>query len=691
MRRVLAVAAYAVAVGTGADAQTYNLFGGPGLIETPTAEAFPDGELGATFAFFDRTSRANVTFQVLPRVSATVRVSTQPEVAMGPRISDEGYDVQFQLLKEGRFTPALALGFRDLLGDGPFGGEYLVATKTVLPGVKLSAGIGWGNLGAAGGFGNVFGLNVRPGPTALGGELQEDTYFQGENAFFGGISWDTPVRGVTLKAEISSAEEIPGDGNDDIGVNFGLTFAPSDRFSVAAYLLDGETFAGTFSLSGNPFKPIGPPDLGTGPVPVLKRADDAPRSTAWVSPENVDKVLTGLGTVLEPDGIVIEAARLTGTTAELEIRNTRIQREPKAIGRVARILAVGLPPSVETFRITLVENGLAITTAVIQRSDLEAQVDKPLAGLENWQTTRLLNARAGLTGEDVWQGTRPPRFFWFFNPTLPINFLDADDGIDPDLQLRLGAGYRLARGLTVSGEISRFLVGFDQIEDDEVPPPTGSLPPVRSNLDAFLSGRDVELERLTADFVFKPRPDLYGRITAGVLERLYHGVSTEVLWAPINSPLSFGAEVNYAALRDFDSLFGTQDFDTVTAFGSVYWDTGYKGFELQLDVGEYLAGDFGGTLSLTRRFNNGWRARAFVTRTEASFADFGEGSFDKGFEVTIPLGWALPFESKSEARLDFLPNENDGGARLKIAGRLNERIRDLDRASLRDQWHAVWQ
>ena len=50
---------------------------------------------------------------------------------------------------------------------------------------------------------------------------------------------------------------------------------------------------------------------------------------------------------------------------------------PKAIGRTARVLAAGLPYSVETFRITPIESGMPTTTVTVARSDIEAQVAGP--------------------------------------------------------------------------------------------------------------------------------------------------------------------------------------------------------------------------------------------------------------------------------------------------------------------------
>ena len=52
-----------------------------------------------------------------------------------------------------------------------------------------------------------------------------------------------------------------------------------------------------------------------------------------------------------------------------------------------------------------------------------------------------------------------------------------------------------------------------------------------------------------------------------------------------------------------------------------------------------LAGDYGATVRLDRVFDNGWRVGAFATLTDVSFDDFGEGSFDKGITLEIPLGW----------------------------------------------------
>ena len=53
-----------------------NLYGVTGLIDMPSAEAQPDAQVSASYSQFGKTARRNFTFQLLPRISATVRYST---------------------------------------------------------------------------------------------------------------------------------------------------------------------------------------------------------------------------------------------------------------------------------------------------------------------------------------------------------------------------------------------------------------------------------------------------------------------------------------------------------------------------------------------------------------------------------------------------------------------------------------
>jgi hypothetical protein len=671
----------------------YTLYGTTGLIDMPSAEMQPDGQINWTHSQFANTQRTSLGFQLLPWVEGAVHYSTIDDFRSdGDDQSDRSFDLKFRLFEEQGALPSVAIGLRDFLGTSPYGAEYLVATKTVTDALKVTGGIGWGRLGSAGSFGAPFG--DRPDLTDPTGQVQTQTFFRGDAAVFGGVEWETGIRNLTLKAEYSSdAYEPEGEFSGfevDSPFNFALEWKPNRTVTAGLYYLYGDTVGFSLTLTGNPNRPLTPQDLGAGPVPVRARPADAPRGGGWAGNANArGKLIAAMSEALATDGISIEQARLRGAVAEVYISNGRIQREPKAIGRTARVMALALPPSVETFRITLVESNMPVTTAVIKRSDLEAQVDRPDAGYRSFQTTRLIDAAPDLEGDGVWRRDEGRRFSWSFNPRIPFSLFDPDEPLRLDAQLVLSGNYRVAPGFKVSAGLSKWIVGTP--ERTELNQPPQELPRVRSRGALYNSGNNVELDKLYAEYVFKLTDDVYGRVSAGLLERMYGGVSGEVLWKPTNSAIGLGAELNYAKARDPFNYFALSGYDTVTGHASVYWDTGYYGLEAQVDAGRYLAGDWGATFTLTRRFQNGWEIAGYFTRTDVSFEEFGDDSFSKGVKLTMPLRWTLPFESKSSAGIDLGSVGSDGGARLRVDGRLYDRIKTADALSLEDNWGSFWQ
>ena len=68
--------------------------------------------------------------------------SPYKEFGGGQSYKDKGFDAKFRILKESTWTPAVALGFRDLGGTGLFSSEFIVATKRIRN-IDLSIGAGW--------------------------------------------------------------------------------------------------------------------------------------------------------------------------------------------------------------------------------------------------------------------------------------------------------------------------------------------------------------------------------------------------------------------------------------------------------------------------------------------------------------------------------------------------------------------
>lgn len=172
-------------------------------------------------------------------------------------------------------------------------------------------------------------------------------------------------------------------------------------------------------------------------------------------------------------------------------------------------------------------------------------------------------------------------------------------------------------------------------------------------------------------------------MTLGYLEPMFAGVSTELLWKPVNARYALGVEVNRVKQRELNQRFGLQDYEVTTGHVSAYYDIG-NGFQTRVDAGQYLAGDVGAALTVAREFHNGWRIGVFATKTDVSSEDFGEGSFDKGIEVKVPLHWLTGKPTGNAFTTVLRPVQRDGGARLDVAGRLYEKVRPLQGAELTD-------
>lgn len=680
---------------TGQDrGQSYTLYGTPGLIEMPAATGAPEGEFAVTFGLFDSQTRTTLSFQATPRLSASFRYAGVDDY-LGPgaeRFHDRSFDLRFRLLDETAARPALAVGLQDFLGTGLFTGEYVVASKALSDSLRVTAGLGWGRLGSANGFGNPLGalsdaFETRPelDPSASG-RLRPDQFFRGDAALFGGVEWAATDK-LTFKAEYSGDGYTGAQGRDrgidpETQVNLGLSYAPLDNAELGLAWLHGTTLAFTGTVSLNPNQRTGVGGLDPAPVPVAARAPEARRATAWdraALPE--DALRDRLAAALAAEGVTLRALTLADRQARVRYANSRYRSEAQAMGRVARILTQALPPSVEIFVLEPMQRGIPLSAVILRRSDIETLENTVGAAAE-------LRARAVVSdagGRAAFALPPQERFEWGLAPYGRFALYDETEAAEVDIGAELSASYALAPNLLLSGALRKRVLG-----DDGGPAAASSpdVPAVRTDGPRYAAEGDPGLARLTLAHYGRPGPDLYSRVTVGYLERMFGGISTELLWKPVESDFALGAELNLVRKRDYDLGFGLRDYEVVTGHASAHYAFD-NGFEGQIDVGRYLAGDWGATLSVDRAFENGWKVGAYVTRTDMSFDDYGIGSFDKGVRFTIPTDFVLGRPSRREVSTTLRAYTRDGGARLDVDGRLYDTVRDAHGA-LDEGWGRFW-
>jgi hypothetical protein len=357
-------------------------------------------------------------------------------------------------------------------------------------------------------------------------------------------------------------------------------------------------------------------------------------------------------------------------------------------------MSQAMPASVEEFVIIPVANGLPVSAITLRRSDLER--------LEHAPATQMLDRTVFRDAHGT--GLAPdtglyPEFDWSIAPYSSLSFFDPGNPVGGDFGIRASADWRITPSLSFSGAITKKIGGN---LDERGRGGESSLPRVRTDQSLYSAEGDPAIEYLYLAHYGRPGPNLYSRLTLGYLESMYAGASGEVLWKPVGQRLALGAELNYVQRRDFDQLFGLQDMTTtdpvtgikrdiphVNGHVSAYYSFG-NGFHGQLDMGRYLAGDYGATLSVNREFANGWKVGAYATVTDTSFEDFGEGSFDKGLRLSIPLSSFIGTPSRRNTGVTLQSLSRDGGARLRVRGRLYDQVREYHQPDVANSWGKFW-
>ncbi|MBY6069063.1 YjbH domain-containing protein [Leisingera aquaemixtae] len=660
-----------------AQAQSTSNYGTPGLIETPTAEMYPDGTLAFTSGMLDRTLRATMTFQMLPWVHGSFRYAVIEDFDGQARNRyDRSFDLHFLLREEGRRSPALALGLRDFGGTGIYASEYLVATKTIRERLKLSGGIGWGRMAGRGSFSNPLGVlsgrfKTRPEADAGGisttGQIDFGNWFRGDAAFFGGASWAWNDR-LTLLAEYSP--DLYTQERERIGFEAGspFNFAAQYRFrngsQLTASYMYGSTIGFTYSYFIDPRQSVAPGGQGAAPPPLLPA--DQVALASWNLPPDApaDRRRQVLAQALAQEGLRLVYLEDAGQALRIGVENGRYGQAAQALGRTARVLANTQPAGTQDFDIALMANGVPLSAVRIRRQDLYELEHDPDGAWRSFARAEVSDSLA-LAGGGTAAGAYP-HFRYRFGPYLQASFFDPDAPFRYEVGAQLGLDYTAAPGLTLSAGLRQPLAGtLDEGERQS----NSVIQRVRSDWGLYAQESDLRIEHLTAEYIWRPGADLYARTTAGYLETMYGGLSAELLWFPVNSRLALGAELNYVRQRDFDVLFGFQDYATATGHVSAYYDLPGE-YHIQADAGRYLAGDYGATFTLDREFANGFKVGAFFTLTSVGVSDFGEGSFDKGIRLEIPVSWLTGRPSRDRLAQVIRPVLRDGGARLNVRNRL---------------------
>jgi len=420
-------------------------------------------------------------------------------------------------------------------------------------------------------------------------------------------------------------------------------------------------------------------DLGKLPdMPVLTIDASA------VSPAgNRAEIERRIRTAITAQNIFIDALSLGDSEVLIYYSNLHYLAETDAIDRIVRVLSKEAPPQIERFRLVAVQNGVPqqefdILRELVERSYL--QEDGTIFDHAVRVRPPAMNQPVLAAADDVY-----PRFSWGIFPQFRQALFDPNQPFGVQFVAVANAGVELAQGLSISGSLEASL--YDDFSTSR--PSNSLLPHVRSDFLKYFTQGKTGIGHLDAEYRFRLTPTIYAAVKAGYLESMFGGGGGEILWRPQGARWALGADIYEVWQRDFDRRFGLQHYHQTTGHVSLYYDSPWYDLNFELRAGQYLAGDRGFTFQVTRRFSTGVEIGAFFTKTNVSAQQFGEGSFDKGIIIRIPLGWIAPLETQSEIGLDLRPVQRDGGQTLLGDAVLYEQMRSTGEGEIRRQQNNI--
>ncbi len=540
---------------------------------------------------------------------------------------DKGFNFKLRLKEEGAL-PALAIGINDIAGTGYYSSEYIVGSYGVNK-TDYHFGLAWGQLnGSERNFKNPLGkiddsFYNRPGEYEdQGGQFQPSRYFSGETV--------SPFFGIThalnekflLKLEYDTTLTPGQVGYKEAEQDFsiGLDINLFKNFTIGFSMERGNSTSLRFSYKND--------SKLSKPRYEYKQSDHKETDSKYIKfIRNLNENGIGVNKIFEnSDQIGVQMTQFTHPN--LDIIDEIIRRASYDAGLIK--------PVKTDLRIV----DLKARSEYGDTFETNAQLIYERKNKKKFKTNTTLSVRPFLASREE-----------FFKGALMIEN---------------NSEYSFLENLFFSSNLKYSLL--DNFDDLKYPPVDTYPAQVRSDVKEYLKNfnEGIFIGRAQLDYYLSPKDNHHVMLTAGILEEMFNGAGFEYLYFDQESNYAVGFELFEVQKRDYMMRFGTLDYRNVTGHLNFYYrNYGYLPFDAKISYGEYLAGDEGVTIDLSRSFPNGTKFGIFASFTDVSSNQFGEGSFDKGIYFNIPVFGNL-------INYSWRPLTKDPGAKLNRKNTLHD-------------------
>ena len=591
------------------DYNSFNNHGVIGLINMPTARFYDESSYGITLYNGDPDQKISLTSSPYDWMEASFfymniedtqlcRNNGQGEIFC-QGYKDKGFNFKVRVKEEG-ILPAIAIGINDIAGTGFYSSEYVVGSYGI-NNIDFHFGLSWGTLnGSRSSFKNPLGYisdDFYDRPDNLedeGGQFQPSRYFSGEKASpFFGFSY-APNEKFILKFE-SDNTITPGKvgyQQSKSDYSFGIDFSINNNFTIGLANERDTHLSLKFVYKNNP--------KASKPRYEYKKSDHNKNDNKYI------KLIRNLN----ENGIVVN----------------KIFEDSNQIG-------------IQMSQFT--HPNLDIIDEIIRRASADAGIVKPVK-----KDLRITDLKAKTEYDETFRRNanliyqKQVKKKFNYNTRLSIRpFIASREAfLKGALLIENNAEYALRENFIFSSNLKHSIA--DNFDDLTIPPVDTYPAQVRSDIKEYLRGfgDGIIIGRAQFDYYLTPKKNHHLMFTGGILEEMFNGVGFEYLYYKEGSNYAIGFEVFDVQKRDYEMRFGTLDYKNITSHLNFHYRN-YRRlpFDTKISFGEYLAGDEGFTIDLSRTFSNGTKFGVFASFTDVSSEQFGEGSFDKGIYFNIPV------------------------------------------------------
>jgi hypothetical protein len=533
--------------------------------------------------------------------------------------TDKAFDVKYQIIRESKYLPAIALGYQDFFGTQIQEAQYIVLNRQIFP---FDFSLGYGTKRLDGIFG---GIEVA---------LHPRLHFMAE---YNPIKYENDnkaMRGVPEGAEWP--------------VNFGLRCRILPVLDLNVSYQRGDTFGLSLNFQTDLGKPIMPHRADPPPLVDVDRRPFGQRNTK----EMVEKIHAAIHKAGFPDvSVFADGGDLTA-----EFANSRYLSNQKAVGRVLRILLLHAPSDTKKLVAIVEKRGMPILKVAVKPSVFEAYL---MGEVPEDIFERLVEVETIKEGPDIhepdmaYAGGKDSLYGYGIKPEFQP-YLNDPSGI---FKFMVGMMTWGTLNLWEGGEaFARFGIPFySDISSSNVPPPDT----VREDSWKYL-GTQYTFTNLLVDQAVQFTDRTFGRVSFGYLEYMYAGASGEVLHFFGDGSVALGFMADWTRKREPGSTMALEDYTYYDVLANGYFRVPKLDVTLQVQYGRFMAGDVGWLFTGSREYDTGITIGGWWSLTDTSnLQGYSQGYDSKGVFINIPARIFLSHDSPVTYNYSFAPWTRD--------------------------------